>query len=130
MYIIINIVLQLLVFLVVYHFSPELLVISDIFSPLLSFIAYCIEYQEENNTKIVLTISGYLIIAFGAFIYNELIVCNFCKLNENTWKAIDQKAYDDMNLDDDRDSFGGNEHYIVESIEPSDTETFEEMTQY
>ena len=35
---------------------------------------------------------GYLIIAIGAFIYNEIIVCNFCKLNENTWKAIDNKG--------------------------------------
>ena len=35
---------------------------------------------------------GYLIIAIGAFIYNEIIVCNFYKLNENTWKSIVNKG--------------------------------------
>ena len=131
MYIILNIFLQLLFFLVVYFFSPELLVISDMFSPLLSFIAQCIQFKEKNVIKIVLTISGYLIILFGAIIYNELIVCNFCRLNENTWKAIDQKAYDDMNLDDNSvDSFQGNDNYKVEVVEPPDAEVYEEMNQY
>ena len=130
MYIILNTFLQLLFFLVVYHFSPELLVISDIFSPLLTFIADCIQLKENNGIKIFLTILGYLIIALGSFIYNEIIICNFCKLNENTWKAIDQKAYDDMNIVDRKDSFIYNEQYIVENVEPSDTDTFEEMNQY
>ena len=130
MYLLFNSVLQLLIFLVVYHFSPELLVISDIFSPLFSFIADCIQLHEKNGVKIFLVVLGYLIIAIASFIYNELIVCNFCKLNENTWKAIDQKAYNDMKLEDTRDSFGYNEHYIIESIEPSDSETLEEMIHY
>ena len=129
-FIILNIILQLLFFLVVYFFSPELLIISDIFSPLFTFIANCIQLKEDNGLKISLTILGYLIIAFASFIYNELIVCNFCKLNENTWKAIDQKAYDDMNIVDRKDSFIYNEQYIVENVEPSDTDTFEEMNQY
>ena len=130
MYIILNTFLQLLVFLVVYHFSPELLIISDIFSPLLSFISHCIEFQAENGIKIFLTIFGYLIIAVASFIYNEIIVCNFCRLNENTWKSIDLKAHSDMLLDDTRDSFNYNEQYIFSSDEPSDTDSFKEMTQY
>ena len=130
MYILFNTILQLLIFLVVYHFSPELLVISDIFSPLFSFIADCIQYHEKEGVQIFLIVLGYLIIAIASFIYNELIVCNFCRLNENTWKAIDQKAYNDKNLDDTRDSFGYNEHYKFESVEPSDTEAFEEMAHY
>ena len=36
---------------------------------------------------------GYLTIALGAFIYNEFIILNFCKLDENTWKSIYNKAY-------------------------------------
>ena len=92
MYLILNTILQILIFFVVYIFSPEIFAISDIFSPLFSFIALCIEIKETRVLKIILTILGYLIIAIGAFIYNEIIVCNFCKLNENTWKAIDQKG--------------------------------------
>ena len=96
MYLILNTILQILIFFVVYIFSPEIFAISDIFSPLFSFIALCIEIKETRVLKIILTILGYLIIAIGAFIYNEIIVCNFCKLNENTWKAIDQKAKDEF----------------------------------
>ena len=73
MYLILNTVLQALIFLVVYMFSPELFAISDIWSPLFSFIALCIQIKEDNWIKIFLTILGYLIIAFGAFIYNEII---------------------------------------------------------
>ena len=87
--------MQALIFLVVYIFSPELFAISDIFSPLFSFIAQWIQEKEKNGIKIFLYVLGYLIIALGAFIYNEIIVCNFCGLNQNTWKAIDQKAYED-----------------------------------
>ena len=50
-----------------------------------------------------------------AFIYNEIIVCNFCGLNQNTWKAIDQKAYDDWLGRDTRDSFDIDGDYIVEN---------------
>jgi hypothetical protein len=105
MYFILNTVLQVLIFLVVYIFSPELFVISDIFSPLFSFIAVCIDEKEDNVYKIFLTVLGYLIIAIGAFIYNEIIVCNFCGLNENTWKAIDQKAYNDILHKETKESF-------------------------
>ena len=104
-YFILNTVLQALIFLVVYYFSPELFAISDIFSPLFSFIAACIENNETRWLKIFLTCLGYLIIAVGAFIYNELIVCNFCGFNENTWKAIDKKAEDDYLGKNSRDSF-------------------------
>ena len=105
MYFILNTVLQTLIFLVVYIFSPEVFAISDIPSPLFSFIAVCIDEHEDKVAKIVLTVLGYLIIAVGAFIYNEMIVCNFYGLNENTWKAIDQKAYDELLCKEIRSSF-------------------------
>ena len=104
MYLILNTILQILIFFVVYIFSPELFAISDIFSPLFSFILSCIEIHETRICKIILTVSGYLIIAIGAFLYNEIIVLNFCKLNENTWKAIDIKAQIELNkLGNDND---------------------------
>ena len=113
LYIILNTVLQTLIFLVVYFFSPELFAISDIFSPLFSWIAAWIQEGETRGVKIFLTVLGYLIIAFGAFIYNELIVCNFWGLNENTWKAISQKAYDEILEKDIRDSYNINEDYKI-----------------
>ena len=102
-YFILNTPLQTLIFLVVYIFSPELFAISDIFSPLFSFIAQWIKDKEKNGLKIFLYVFGYLIMALGAFIYNEIIVCNFYGLNKNTWKAIDQKAYEEILGKDKRD---------------------------
>ncbi len=56
----------------------------------------CIEESETNEAKIFSTIFGYLIIAVGAFIYDELILQNFQNLNENIQKVIDKKANNDM----------------------------------
>ena len=74
-----------------------------------------------------MTILGYLIIAVGAFIYNELIVCNFCKLNENTWKAIDEKAYNDIVRKETKESFALIDNYCVEDFESSKAEKSIEM---
>ena len=94
-YFLINAVLQVLIFLVCYYFSPEVFAISDIISPYLSFISKVIEKKNNDILNIILNSVGYIIIILCSFVYNEIIVCNFCGLNENTWKAIDQKAKED-----------------------------------
>ena len=130
-YFILNIVLQALIFLVVYIFSPELFAISDIWSPLFSCIALWIQERDTNKhpgLEIFLHVFGYLIIAFGAFIYNEIIVCNFCGFNKNTWKAIDQKAYNDLYMKDTKDSFALFDGYNVECTDILREESFFEMT--
>ena len=95
-YFLMNAVLQILIFLVCYYFSPEVFAISDIISPFLSWINSTIE--KRDNLNIVHTIFeciGYIIIIIASFIYNEIIVCNFWGLNKNTWKAIVKKAKED-----------------------------------
>ena len=92
MYFLINTVLQILIYLVCYYFSPEVFAISDIISPYLSFLSKVIEGKETKVEKIILNSIGYIIIILWSFIYNEIIVCNFCGLNENTWKSIVKKA--------------------------------------
>ena len=94
-YFLINAVLQVLISLVCYYFSPEVFAISDIISPYLSFISKVIEKKNNDILNIILNSVGYIIIILCSFVYNEIIVCNFCGLNENTWKAIDQKAKED-----------------------------------
>jgi hypothetical protein len=73
-------------------FSPEVFAISDIISPYLSFLLKVGESKVTNAIDIIFTSVGYAIVILGAFIYNEIIVCNFWGLNENTWKAINEKA--------------------------------------
>ena len=94
-YFLINAVLQVLIFLVCYYFSPEVFAISDIISPYLSFLSKVIEKKNNDIVNIILNSVGYIIIILCSFVYNEIIVCNFCGLNENTWKAIDKKANED-----------------------------------
>ena len=94
-YFLINAVLQVLIFLVCYYFSPEVFAMIDIVSPYLSFISKVIEKKNNDILNIILNSVGYIIIILCSFVYNEIIVCNFCGLNENTWKAIDQKAKED-----------------------------------
>ena len=107
-YFLINAVLQVLIFLVCYYFSPEVFAISDIISPYLSFISKVIEKKNTDILNIILNSIGYIIIILCSFVYNEIIVCNFCGLNENTWKAIDKKANEDYMgmLDRDSNSIG------------------------
>ena len=122
-YLVINAVLQVLIILVIYYFCPEVFAISDIISPMLSFFNKCIVNKTTDITKISINTGGYLIILLGAFIYNEIIVCNFCGLNENTWKAIEKRGmqdvednYSDSNSVGDyiigRDSYGREDSYI------------------
>ena len=112
-YTIINTILQVMIFLVVYYFSPEVFAISDIISPFFSFIyGFITKYMEKNEIDtfyLASNISGYLIIIIASFIYNEILVCNFCGFNENTWKAIDKKAIDEMNDNYGRDSVDSSE---------------------
>ena len=131
MYFILNTALQTLLFLVIYHFSPELFAISDIFSPLFSYIDLCIEGRETNGLKIFLTILGYLIMTVASFIYNEIVVLNFWGLDKDTWKSIDYKAYKDVYGIDEIDSFAVDGNYFVEAIiPPGEEEHYDEMTQY
>ena len=108
-YFLMNAVLQILIFLVVYYFSPEVFAISDIISPFLSCITGIIEKRDNPNViKIIFDCIGYIIIIIASFIYNEIIVCNFWGLNKNTWKAIVKKANDDYlgRVTDVSDSIG------------------------
>ena len=120
MFIILNTVLHVLIFSVIDIFSAELLIVSDYFSPLFSFIANSIKNSESNNAKIILNIFGYLIIVIGALIYDEIIICNFLGLNKNTWKAIDKKAEEDAKGIGSRDSLLNNDDYDINSYIPND----------
>ena len=102
-YFLINAVLQILIYLVCYYFSPEVFAISDIISPILSFIKECIT-EPPPPIQITFNSIGYVIVLLGAFIYNEILVLNFYGLNKYTWKAIDLRADEDLSDENFRDS--------------------------
>ena len=92
---VLHIINNLFSFLVIYYFSPNLYIISDIFRPLLFWIIKI--FVEENETKlgIIFKSIAYLIQLIAAIIYNEIIILNFCGLDKETNKCINERARED-----------------------------------
>ena len=82
--------LQTFIFFIIYYFSPTLFALSDIISPILSYYIVTIRYKEGEGTlfNILFKSIGYSIVLICALFYNEIIICNFCGLNENTKQKI------------------------------------------
>ena len=89
--------LQTFSFLVIYYFSPTLLIVTDIISPLLLWIMKII-FRGETYLNIILLSLGYSFALVASLIYNEIIICNFCNLNRYTTKCIDEKQKEEFTL--------------------------------
>ena len=76
--------------LVIYYFSPILLMVTDIISPMLLWIFLSLP-KEEKTINIVFNALGYLISLFSALIYNEIIILNFGGFNKDTKKSIEKR---------------------------------------
>jgi len=78
--------------LVIFYFTPILLMVTDIISPLFFWVAITIKNPETRVfPKIVLEPIGYVIVLFASLIYNEIIIFNFCNLNKNTKLFIEER---------------------------------------
>ncbi len=88
--------LQIFSFLVVYYFSPLLLVVTDIISPMLSWALGNI-IETESYHDLFFNSIGYFIELIAAFIYNEIIICNFCDFNKYTKKCIEERQNKELN---------------------------------
>ena len=97
LYILFSIASQLTFFLSIFYFSPTLIMVTAIISPLFLWIAEIIFLKERQNKEIEIGIEitfnsiGYLITFFSTLIYNELIIFNCCGLNKNTKKFINKR---------------------------------------
>ena len=88
-------ILQILSILVIYYFSPTLFAVTDIISPFLSWIVYCIQ-NGESGRNIAFNCIGYFVVFFSSLIYNEIIICNFYGLNENVKKCIEERQKEEL----------------------------------
>ena len=79
--------LQIFSTLVIYYFSPILLMVTDSISPMLLWICLILP-EEEKIINIVFNALGYLISLISSLIYNEIIILNFCGFNKYTKKYI------------------------------------------
>ena len=82
--------LQILTFLVVFYFSPMILTVTDIISPMLLWTVTTIENGSIMPDVIMYPI-GYFILLLSTLIYNEIIILNFCGLSKNTKKYVEER---------------------------------------
>ena len=82
--------LQTFSFLVIYYFTPTLFMVTDIMTPFLLWIIKIISNEETVSNKIFNSV-GYFIVLIASLIYNEIIICNFCGLNEYTKKYLEKR---------------------------------------
>ena len=82
--------LQTFSFLVIYYFTPTLFMVTDTMTPFLLWIIKIISNEETVSNKIFNSV-GYFIVLIASLIYNEIIICNFCGLNEYTKKYLEKR---------------------------------------
>ena len=89
---------QFFVLLALFYFSPTLLIITNIISPFLSWIVFGIQDIDSyfKMPDVVLYPIGYIIVIFSALIYNEIIIFNFCGLNKDTKKFVNQRIHEEL----------------------------------
>ena len=81
---------QLFVFISLFNFSPTLLIIAQIISPLAFFTLNTINNGIAMPDIVVCPI-GYFIALFSSLVFNELIILNFFGLNKNTKKFVNER---------------------------------------
>ena len=99
-------ILQILTLLAVFYFSPILITLTDIISPMLLWILNSI-LEGCSLLEGFMNFIGYLIVLFAALIYNEIIILNCCGFNNDTKKFVEQRLYKEIlqiKRSDDEDS--------------------------
>ena len=84
-------ILQVLTLLSLFYFSPNLIIVTESISPMLSWVVETIQNYKSLIDVIVNPI-GYSILLFSSLIYNEIIILNFCGLSKNTKKFVEQRV--------------------------------------
>ena len=85
----------------IYLFTPTLLIMTDILSPIIIWILDTIVYtivkdNRKSITQSILKFIGYTFLIIACLILNEIIICNFCNMNYNTQQQIEERAIKDI----------------------------------
>ena len=83
------------------HFSPNIFVLTNVISSIVTWI-YNVGYKRkpDKTINIIFLSIGYFIILISCLIYNEVIILNFCGLNQNTNYFIKERNELDKKLAD------------------------------
>jgi hypothetical protein len=116
--------LQDFTILVIFYFSPTLLMVTDIISPMLTWIVLGI--GEESLLNNIFYGIGFLIALIGSLIYNEIIICNFYGFNKNTKKCLEERQRTESTLlrkTENEIKSGKTGHHENEGSEQSDDDS-------
>ena len=84
--------LQFFTLLVIFYFSPILLMVTDIISPMVLWIVLAIQKGKGTDMpEVILRPIGYIIVLFASLVYNEIIIFNFCDLGKDTKKFVEER---------------------------------------
>ena len=82
---------------IIQHFSPNIFVLTNVISSIITWI-YNLSKKTDTTTNIVCLSIEYFIILLSCLIYNEIVILNFFKLNENTNFQIKERIEFDIKL--------------------------------
>ena len=102
-----------------YFFSPTLFVMTDILSPVMTWIIDKIYKKIRNNENLDIKVSifkiiGYFFMIIACILFNEVIICNFWNLDYYTNKQIEERGIEDAVINANN-SVSNNDTIISES---------------
>ena len=121
--IIFTLINNVLSFLVIFYFSPTLLMVTDIIHPIIKWIISLFKNEKEYKIlDIILNSIGYSLVLFFSLIYNEIIIFNFFGLNRKTIKYLDEKQREEIssiidNFDDEDNNIDGDAIELKKEID-------------
>ena len=86
---------------IIQNFSPNIFVLTNVISSIVTWI-YNVGYKRkpDKTINLIFLSIGYFIILISCLIYNEVIILNFCHLNQNTNYFINERNTLDKKLAD------------------------------
>ena len=87
------------IFLTIYYFNPCHFFISEYISEYIYYMknAYCSDNKFYSSVNIIIFSIANFINIFCAIVFNEVLILNFCKLDFNTKKRIEERMNTDEN---------------------------------
>lgn len=90
---------QFFTYMTIYYFSPLIFLLTQVFFSLIFFIINIFSTSDQIF-ELLFTSFGYLILFFAILIHHEIIILNFCELNKNTKKCIEERQKNEIEIID------------------------------
>ena len=87
---------ELFVSFTIYYFSLTHFVLSSFISPILLYIIKNFTENKDETYLLIINFIGFAIELFAILIFNEIIVLNFCGLNDYTRKGINEREKEEQ----------------------------------